>query len=186
MNISCLKVEGSIISTVKDSRHLCIREIKMKTTKFIVSILAVVVTITLFLSPVYSEQLDQSKASEPEVLSLTEQLKNIEDEVNPAAWNIRNDCVTLSRIKRIKFLDDQTALMSMRNRNPDRKKIILKLRRECPGIKRNGYIHQTNGLRLCAGFDRFVVMGSSGYSCRIASLEPYISIEEPASDRGLD
>lgn len=158
----------------------------MKTTKLTVSILVTFVTISLFISPAYSEQTDQNKSNSAKVSSLTDQLKTIEDEVNPAAWNIRNGCVTLNRIKRIKFLDDQTALMSMRNRNPDRKKIILKLRRECPGIKRNGYIHQTNGLRLCVGFDRFVVMGSSGYSCRIASLEPYINIEEPKLESDLD
>ena len=158
----------------------------MKTTKSTISILVVFVTISLFVRPAYSENSDQGQANSAQIVSLTDQLRAIEDEVNPAAWNIRNGCVTLSRIKRIKFLDDQTAVMSIRNRNPDRKKIILKLRRQCPGIKRNGYIHQTNGLRLCAGFDRFVVMGSSGYSCRIASLEPYISIEEPALDRDLD
>ena len=64
----------------------------------------------------YGEQVDVNKASAPQVASLTDQLKAIEDEVNPAAWNIRGGCVTLSRVKRIKFLDDQTALMSMRNR----------------------------------------------------------------------
>ena len=141
---------------------------------------------TLFASSAYSQPTDQTKVASANKLSLTDQLKNIEDEVNPAAWNIRNGCVTLKRIKRIKFLDDQTALMSMRNRNSDKKKIILKLRRECPGIKRNGYIHQTAGLKLCAGFDRLVVMGSSGYSCRIESLEPYVNIEEPTLDRDLD
>jgi hypothetical protein len=148
--------------------------------------LPVLLVMSVFAGSVYGEQVDTKKAGVPKVNSLTDQLKSIDDDVNPAAWNIRNGCVTLKRIKRIKFIDDQTALMSMRNRNPDRKKIILKLRRECPGIKRNGYIHQTNGLRLCAGFDRFVVMGSSGYTCRIASLEPYVNIEELKLDSDLD
>lgn len=178
-----MKVEGSIISSDKDSRHLCIREIKMKITCILK---AAILTAVVLASISYGEQVDVNKASAPQVASLTDQLKAIEDEVNPAAWNIRGGCVTLNRVKRIKFLDDQTALMSMRNRNPDRKKIILKLRRECPGIKRNGYIHRTSGLRLCAGFDRFVVMGSSGYSCRIESLEPYVNIEEPKLGEKLD
>ena len=158
----------------------------MKITRFTVAVLAVLKAVILaaavLASPSYGEQVVASKANTPEVASLTDQLKAIEDEVNPTAWNIRGGCVTLSRVKRIKFLDDQTALLSVRNRNPDRKKIILKLRRECPGIKRNGYIHQTAGRRLCAGFDRFIVMGSSGYSCRIESLEPYVNIEEPQLD----
>lgn len=162
----------------------------MKITRLTASVLAIlkaaILAATVLAIPSYGEQEDAIKASTSEVASLTDRLKAIDDEVNPAAWNIRGGCVTLNRIKRIKFLDDQTALMSMRNRNPDRKKIILKLRRECPGIRRNGYIHKTSGLRLCAGFDRFVVMGSSGYSCRIESLEPYINIEEPKPDRNLD
>ena len=131
--------------------------------------------------PNYAQQVASNKATSAEPLSLTDQLKSIKDEVNPAAWKIRNGCVTLKRIKRIRFLDDQTALMSMRGK----KKIILRLKRECPGIKRSGYVHHTVGHRLCAGFDRFSVLGS-GFSCRIDSLEPYVNIEEPQSEIDLD
>ena len=162
----------------------------MKITKFTISITAILnivfLTAALLASSSFGEQIEASKASTSQVASLTDQLKSIEDDVNPAAWNIRNGCVTLRRIKRIKFLDDQTALLSMRSRNPDKRQIILKLRHECPGIRRNGYIHQTSGMRLCAGFDRFTVMGSSGYSCRVESIEPYINIEEPKLEAGLD
>jgi hypothetical protein len=153
----------------------------MKICKLNQSILVILATLflpTLLLtSPTYGEQIDSNKSSSQKASSLVDQLSSIEAEVDPVAWN---GCVTLRRVKRIKFLDDQTALMSMRNRNPDRKKIILKLRRQCPGIKRNGYIHRASGQRLCVGFDRFIVMGSSGYSCRVESLEPYIDIEEPS------
>jgi hypothetical protein len=163
----------------------------MKTTMFkgflpALLLKVLLITVSVFAHSVYGEQAETKKETASEGNSLVDQLKAIDANANPEAWNIRNGCVTLRRINRIKFLDDQTALMSMRNRNPDRKKIIIKLRRECPGIKRNGYIHQTNGLRLCAGFDRFVVMGSSGYSCRIASLEPYVDIEEPTLNSDLD
>jgi len=162
----------------------------MKVTKFTMSITAfmqlVFITTAVLSSHTSGEQVDAEKSTAAKVASLSDQLKTIEDDINPAAWNIRNGCVTLRRIKRIKFLDDQTALMSMRSRNPDKRQIILKLRRECPGIRRNGYIHQTSGLRLCAGFDRFTVMGSSGYSCRIESLEPYINIEEPKPETSLE
>ncbi len=156
----------------------------MKIFKFnqsVLVILAAVILLTVLLaSPTYGEQVEINEPNNLAVGRLLDKLSEIETEVDPAAWNIRNGCVTLRRVKRIKFLDDQTALMSMRNRNPDRKKIILKLRRECPGIKRNGYIHRASGHRLCVGFDRFIVMGSSGYSCRVESLEPYIDIEEPS------
>ena len=162
----------------------------MRTIKFTLSVLVAFVAPLLFTSPAIGDQVDAKEVDTIEVdtievASLTDQLKAIEDEVNPAAWNIRNGCVTLKRIKRIKFLDDQTALLSMRSRHPDKKKIILKLRRQCPGIKRSGYVHKSSGFKLCAGFDRFSVLGS-GFSCRIESLEPYVSIEEPKPAIDLD
>lgn len=178
-------IKGSLIVNYFKGRLLASR--LSRTRPFIAKLLTpAFLLLLIFTVPAYGEQNGTGAASDEETASLSEQLAGIEDKVNPAAWNIRGGCVPLKRIKRIQFLDDQTALMSMRNRNPDRKKIILKLRRECPGIKRNGYIHRTAGLRLCAGFDRFVVMGSSGYACRIESLEPYVSIEEPKPDRDLD
>ena len=165
----------------------------MKIIQLTGSVLVLLLSVLLFTSQGYAEQAVNSNASESvstgntsKVESLTDQLEDLEDDVNPAAWNIRNGCVPLNRIKRIKFVDDQTALLSIRNRDSGKKKIILKLKRRCPGIKRNGYIHHAGGLKLCAGFDRFSVLGSSGYSCRIGSLEPYVNIEEPATERDLD
>ena len=137
--------------------------------------------LSVFSMPSYTEQIAANEKSAIKITTLTDQIKSIENEVDPAAWNIRNGCVTLSRIKRIKFLDDQTALISMRGK----KKIILRLKRECPGIRRSGYIHQAAGHNLCTGFDRFSVLGS-GYSCRIDSLEPYVNIEEPQPEIDLD
>ena len=159
----------------------------MKTVKFAGSVILFFTMVSLFASPVYSDQVNEKAAATESSnnQSLTDQIKSIDEQVNPAAWNIRNGCVVLKRIKRIKFVDDQTALMSMRGKNKGRNKIVLKLRRECPGIKRNGYVHRTSGLRLCAGFDRFSVMGSS-FSCRIESLEPYVNIEEPQGKISLD
>jgi hypothetical protein len=87
--------------------------------------LPVLLAMSVFAGSAYSEQVETKKSVAPQDSSLTDQLISIDKDVNPAAWNIRNGCVTLKRVKRIKFLDDQTALMSMRNRNPDRKKIIL-------------------------------------------------------------
>lgn len=159
----------------------------MKTVKFAGTVILFIAMVSLFASPVHSDQVNEKAAATEgsNNQSLTDQIKSIDEQVNPAAWNIRNGCVVLRRIKRIKFVDDQTALMSMRGKNKGRNKIVLKLRRECPGIKRNGYVHRTSGLRLCAGFDRFSVMGSS-FSCRVESLEPYVNIEEPQEKISLD
>ena len=158
----------------------------MRTSKFTGRVTVFFVLFFLFASPGFSDQEKNKKISGAiDNPSLADQVKNINTEVDPAAWNIRNGCVVLRRIKRIKFVDDQTALMSMRGKNQGRNKIILRLRRECPGIRYSGYVHRTSGLRLCAGFDRFSVMGS-GFSCRVESLEPYIDIEEPKGKITLD
>ena len=158
----------------------------MKTVKFTGSLVIFFTMVSLFTAPVYSEQEDTKTAPDTDKgLSLADQVKSIDDQINPAAWNTRNGCVVLRRIKHIKFVDDQTALMSMRGKNQGRNKIILRLRRECPGIRHSGYVHRTSGLRLCEGFDRFSVMGS-GFSCRVESLEPYIDIEEPQGKITLD
>jgi hypothetical protein len=58
-----------------------------------------------------------------------------------------------------------------------KKKVLLTMRRECRGIKREGFITLVRGNSLCARFDRFEVL-DTGISCSIKSLEPYIEPEE--------
>tara|TARA_B110000503_G_scaffold141860_1_gene236738 strand:+ start:7008 stop:7463 length:456 start_codon:yes stop_codon:yes gene_type:complete len=105
--------------------------------------------------------------------SLTEEMESIDQAVTADAWNIRNGCVPLRRVRRIEFVDDQTAIITLFGK----KKVVLRLQRVCPGIKRNGFLHENRGHRLCEGFDRFTVLGGSMTSCRVESLEPYITIE---------
>ena len=89
--------------------------------------------------------------------------------LNPQDWGIRNGCVSRSRIRHINFIDDEKAIIDMMGK----KKILLTMRRECRGIKRDGYITYVKGNQLCARFDRFQVI-DSGISCAVGSLEPYI------------
>ena len=89
--------------------------------------------------------------------------------LNPKDWGIRNGCVSRSRIRHINFIDDEKAIIDMMGK----KKILLTMRRECRGIKRDGYITYVKGNQLCARFDRFQVI-DSGISCAVGSLEPYI------------
>ena len=84
-------------------------------------------------------------------------------------WGIRNGCISRSRIRNIRFIDDQTAIIKMMGK----KKILLTMRRECHGIAREGYISRVRGGQLCAKFDRFEVI-DRGISCAIESLEPYV------------
>ncbi len=121
-------------------------------------------------------------ATESAEKSLSDQIKAIDQEAGSAGWKVRNGCVSSSRIKRIKFIDDKTALVTMYGK----KTAILRLQTECPGIKRSGYVSYRSGSRLCARFDRLSVMGGSGYSCRIASIEPFVALEEPVLEKDID
>ena len=97
------------------------------------------------------------------------QLVSSSTTLNPKDWGIRNGCVSRSRIRHINFIDDEKAIIDMMGK----KKILLTMRRECRGIKRDGYITYVKGNQLCARFDRFQVI-DSGISCAVGSLEPYI------------
>lgn len=99
--------------------------------------------------------------------------------LDPKDWGIRNGCVSRSRIRHINFIDDEKAIVDMMGK----KKILLTMRRECRGIKRDGYITYVKGNQLCARFDRFQVI-DSGISCAVGSLEPYIEpiVPEDRSD----
>ena len=99
----------------------------------------------------------------------TSNLASSSTTLNPKDWGIRNGCVSRSRIRHINFIDDEKAIIDMMGK----KKILLTMRRECRGIKRDGYITYVKGNQLCARFDRFQVI-DSGISCAVGSLEPYI------------
>ena len=109
--------------------------------------------------------------------TILERVKGISD-LNPADWGIRNGCISLLRVKNIRFVDDQSAVIKLRGK----KKALLRLRRECPGIKREGFIYHSHGRQLCARFDQFEVI-DRGIPCSIESIEPYVEV---ASDSGSD
>ena len=54
-----------------------------------------------------------SPATEDAEKSLSEQIRAIDQEAGSAGWKVRNGCVPSNRIKRIKFIDDKTALITM-------------------------------------------------------------------------
>lgn len=134
----------------------------------------------------HSEETSDSSApaiaTEDAEISLSDQIRAIDQEAGSAGWKVRNGCVPSNRIKRIKFIDDKTALITMYGK----KTAILRLQTECPGIKRSGYVSYRGSGRLCARFDRLSVMGGSGYSCRIASIEAFVALEEPVLEKDID
>jgi hypothetical protein len=120
------------------------------------------------------KRVNKHEMDEEDVL---ERLKNIGD-IDPVEWGIRNNCIALRRIKHIRFVDDQSAIIEMRGN----KKALLRLRRECRGIKSEGFLHKARGGSLCVRFDRLEVQ-NRGMTCSIESIEPYFVVEsQPDSD----
>ena len=157
----------------------------MKAIKYPLSLVFLLSTLVLTSLASFSEgAIDPSAPAAPAVekKSLAEQLTAIDEKANPAGWRVRNGCLPSNRIKRVKFIDDKTALVTMFGK----KTAILRLERECPGIKRSGYMSFRSSGRLCAKFDRLSVMGGSGYSCRIASIEAFVELEEPVPEKDID
>ena len=112
----------------------------MNIAKYLLSVAAV----AFFSATSLSAEMSSSDQNAVQPQSLADQAKGIEDSIYVSDWKIRNGCVML------------TALLSM----PGKKQIVLRLQRNCPGIKNTGFMHRTVGSRLCSGFDRFTVMGT--------------------------
>ena len=160
----------------------------MKAIRYPLSLVYLLLSLVLISSASYSDEATGPSTSvhaPPDAVgkvSLADQVKAMDKKAGAAGWKVRNGCLPANRIKRIKFIDDQTALISMFGK----KTAILRLQTECPGIKRSGYVTYRSNSRLCARFDRLSVLGGSGYSCRIASIEPFVALEEPVLEKDND
>jgi hypothetical protein len=161
-------------------------EVEMKVIKYPLYLVYLSLSLILISSPSFSEEAAVTSGSNAAnggaKESLSDQLKAIDQQAGSAGWKVRNGCLPANRIKRINFIDDKTALVTMFGN----KTAILRLQTECPGIKRSGYVSYRSNSRLCARFDRLSVMGGSGYSCRIASIEPFVALEEPVLEKDID
>ena len=103
-------------------------------------------------------------------LSILDKIKSIEP-VNPSQWGVRGGCITVQKIRRISFLDDQLAIVYLRGK----KQLVLKLRNECRGIAKKGFSYNVKGGQLCPRFDRLTQV-QSGKKCEIDSIEPYVKL----------
>ena len=132
------------------------------------------VLITFVLSVVFSSSaIAELQGSEEINVGMESSVVHSAQDIDPKDWGIRNGCMSRSRIRHMHFVDDETAIIDIMGK----KKVLLTMRRECRGIKREGFITRVRGNSLCARFDRFEVL-DTGMSCSIKSLEPYIEDEE--------
>ena len=146
------------------------------------------VLITFVFSVVFSGiAIAELQGSEESNVGMESSAPESAQDLDPKDWGIRNGCISRSRIRHMHFVDDETAIIDIIGR----KKVLLTMRRECRGMKREGFITRVRGNSLCARFDRFEVL-DTGISCAIKSLEPYIEpeevedIEEPKDSKDQD
>ena len=114
------------------------------------------------------------------VLSIVDRMRGIEN-VKDKKWSISRGCINSGRFLKIKFLDDRTAMIKMLGK----KKVILRLATSCPGIKKHGFLHVTKGRRICERHSRFEVLDGT-YGCKVASISPYMELEDPPPLEELD
>ena len=137
------------------------------------------VLITFVLSVVFSSSaIAELQGSEEINVGMESSDPESTQDLDPKDWGIRNGCISRSRIRHMHFVDDETAIIDIMGK----KKVLLTMRRECRGIKREGFITRVRGNSLCARFDRFEVL-DTGMSCSVKSLEPYI---EPDEDEDIE
>ena len=122
---------------------------------------------------VYSKDAEGSLHQSAEgSVSILDRMHAIED-VDPKAYGVRRGCVSLNRIKHIRFQDDQNAIIDLGRG----KGLLLRLHRECIGIKDKGFEYESRSGQLCARSSYFNVIGRSMH-CTLESITPYINIED--------
>ena len=98
------------------------------------------------------------------------------DDVEPREWGIRNNCVSINRIRNFSLIDNKSAVLEMLGG----KKILMRFKQDCSGLRHNGFVYSSRSGQLCARFDSIKVL-QQGSVCRLESFEPYIELEEPES-----
>lgn len=131
----------------------------------------------------FEEESRDANAAINDATDTNNSAKNILDKIyqieapDAAKYGIRRGCIAQHRVKNIRFKDDQSAIIDMGRGN----KALLRLRRECNGIKREGFKYESLQGKLCAKFARFKVIGRS-MECIVESITPYIDIEDVEPD----
>lgn len=110
--------------------------------------------------------------------AVEKEIPPIDDSLDPKEWGIRNNCISLNRIRLVDVKADNFAFIELTNG----KKVLMTFKNSCRGLKSNGYIHSTRTNNLCAGFDSIRV-ANRGNVCLLESLTPIVELDnEPAPE----
>lgn len=95
---------------------------------------------------------------------------------DPADWGIHNGCITTNRIDNVRAVDSKSAIIDM----VGGKKILMRFRNTCRGLKFNGLVYSSRTGKLCAKFDSIRVL-DDGHFCMLESFEPYVEPDAMAT-----
>ncbi len=88
------------------------------------------------------------------------------------AWGISGNCIDSRRMRNVRFLDDESAVIRMTGG----REVLMTLERRCPGIRSRGFLHETSINKLCTSDPLRVI--DTGFVCMIRSFEPYLGEDE--------
>lgn len=84
---------------------------------------------------------------------------------------IRNGCIANMGIRNVKFTSGSTGVIEVQGNH----KLLLTLKRPCPGIRSEGYVHKPINNRFCEG-DMLRVI-NYGNVCIVDTIRPYVAME---------
>jgi len=100
--------------------------------------------------------------------------KSLEGGVNLEGWGIYNGCISSNRIRKIKVLDNYSAMLDL----VDGKQVKIRFMKHCEGIKRHGFVYTARNNMFCT-HNYSVRVLNTGAHCQVDSLEPYFENEMP-------
>lgn len=90
-------------------------------------------------------------------------------------------CIPLIQIDRTEVIDNRTILVRMKGGQQDRK---ITLANACPGLRFNGFVHETSINQLCRSDPLRVIETNGGGSvCAIQSITPVTKAEADALEK---
>ena len=135
------------------------------------------ILLVVLLLPVSGMAADKKDGPKKPVIAAESQEKADDYDLDPTKWGIQNNCIHTNRIRKMTFVDQQTALITISRK----KTILMTLDRRCPGVDRSGVSYESRNGMLCARFDHIVSLDTK-ISCRIKSFEPYLLPEGDGAD----
>ena len=99
----------------------------------------------------------------------SQQSEQIESRIDLEQWGIYNGCISSNRIRVIKVLDANSAMLTL----VDGKQVKMRFMNRCQGIKQHGFVYTARNNLFCT-HNYSVRVLHTGTHCQVESLEPVV------------